>query len=432
MKHHLFIGLDRSDASVDVCLLDASASVLSQSKIPSGPEALMAWAREIRKTLPEGASAAICIEQPCQNLVHFFRQFDFLSLYLVNPAVIKKYRESLSASRAKDDRRDAHALALFVLERHARLEPWASHDPLADQIALLAEKRRQLVDVRTNLTNRLTQALKEVFPQALELSGRDLHAPLARDFLMKWPNLQALQKAKSSTIKQFYYARQCRRPKVVEKRLAMIRDAVPMCTDESILETYTLLIHSLVSQIAATQNSILRFESLIEQKLAEHPDAVLFRSLPGAGATFSARLLSFFGSDRSKYDSAAAVQQDSGVAPLTKQSGKMRFVHRRYACNKFSRQSFIEWAGQTVGKSTWAKAFYLHQKAKGHRHHSILRSLAYKWQRILFRCWQDSRIYDEARYIEALKAASSPLVPIINQLLKTTGENCEKLEKITC
>ena len=143
------------------------------------------------------------------------------------------------------------------------------------------------------------------------------------------------------------------------------------------------------------------------------------------------RLLSFFGSDRSKYDSAAAVQQDSGVAPLTEQSGKMRFVHRRYACNKFSRQSFIEWAGQTVGKSTWAKAFHLHQKAKGHRHHSILRSLAYKWQRILFRSWQDSRIYDKARYIEALKAASSPLVPIINQLLKPAGENCEKPGKIT-
>ena len=107
-------------------------------------------------------------------------------------------------------------------------------------------------------------------------------------------------------------------------------------------------------------------------------------------------------------------------------------MHRRHACNKFSRQSFIEWAGRTVGKSTRAKALHLHQKARGHRHHSILRSLAYKWRRILFSCRQDSQIYDETRYIAALKAASIPLVPIINQLLKTTGENCEKIGKITC
>jgi transposase len=424
MKHHLHIGIDRSDTSIDICSLDASGETSAQAKISTAPESLLPWVRELEKSLPQGHTIALCIEQPCQNLIHFFSQFAFLCLYLVNPAVIKKYRESLSASRAKDDRRDAHTLALFVFERHARLQPWAPTDPLAGQIALLTEKRRQLVGIRTSLTNKLTQALKDCYPQALELTGRDLHAPLARAFLTKWPTLQALRNAKPATITKFYHTHGSRRAKVIEQRLELIKHSVPLCTDETILEVYTDQILSLVCQIATVQTSILKFDARIEERTARHQDAPIFQSLPGAGAAFSARLLAFFGSDRGKYDSAAAVQKNSGVAPLTKQSGKTHFVHRRYACNKFWRQTFVEWAGQTVIKSLWAKAFYQQQKAKGHRHQCILRSLAYKWQRILFRCWQNRETYDESRYLEALKKSSSPLVPIINTLTNSNPQPC--------
>lgn len=427
MKHHLFIGIDRSDSTIDTCLLNTSGETHSQSKISSAPETLLPWVKELEKSLPSGQTIALCIEQPCQNLVHFFSQFGFLCLYLVNPAVIKKYRESLSASRAKDDRRDAHTLALFIYERHARLEPWTPSDPLADQIALLTEKRRQLVGIRTSLTNKLTQALKDSFPQALELTGRDLHAALACAFLTKWPTLQALQKAKPSTITQFYYKHSSRRPKVIEERLAIIENSIPLCTDENILEVYSELILALVRQISAVRTSILRFDNMIQELTEKHQDARIFKSLPGAGAAFSARLLGFFGSDREKYASAAAIQKDSGVAPLTKQSGKMHFVHRRYACNKFWRQTFVEWAAQTVMKSLWAKAFYQQQKAKGHRHQSILRSLAYKWQRIIFRCWQNNEEYNEPRYLAALHKSSSPLVPIIHFIQKSNLNPCEQI-----
>lgn len=426
MKHHLFIGIDRSDTSLDICIMDIGGQILDQSKICSRPETLLEWVQAILSRLPVDTTAALCIEQPCQNLVQFFRQFDRLALFLVNPAVIKKYRESLSASRAKDDRRDAMAMAQFINERHSRLSPWAPTDPLADQIALLAEKRRQLVDIRTSLTNRLTQTLKEVFPQALELVGRDLFTPLACAFLTKWPTLQELKKARPSTITQFYYTHGSRRPKPIQDRIALIQRAVALCTDPSTLEVYSELIHSLARQITAIQTSIRRFDELIADKTQQHPDHVFFSSLPGAGSALTARLLAFFGSDRSQYASAAEIQKHSGVAPLTKQSGKMHFVHRRYACNKFWRQTFVEWAAQTVMKSLWAKAYYQQQKAKGHRHQSILRSLAYKWQRILFRCWQNRTTYNEATYLMALKKSSSPLIPIIKQLTQIHDQPCEQ------
>jgi transposase len=425
MKHHLFIGIDRSDSHLDLCVLDGGGDVLKQHRISSDPEALAPWVEEIRGQLPEGTTAALCIEQPCQNLVHFFGRFEHLRLFLINPAMLKKYRESLSDSRAKDDRRDARALALLVLERHARMEAWAPADDTARRLATLVEKRRQLVDLRVSLTNKLTQTLKECFPQALKLVGRELHKPLACTFLEKWPTLQALRRSRPETIKRFYIAHGSRRPKPIEERLELIQRAVPMCDDPESLETYSLLIASFVAQIRQLQKSIGRFDAEIATVTASHSDARLFTSLPGAGAALSSRLLAFFGSDRSRYKDAGALQKHSGVAPLTKQSGKMHFVHRRYACNKFWRQTFVEWAAQTVMKSLWAKAYYLQQKRKGQRHHTILRGLAYKWQRILFRCWQNRELYDEARYIKALEKTSSPLIPIINEVRTQYPNLCE-------
>ena len=397
-----------------------------KKKIGSSPENLLPWVYQLLEQLPENNTIALCIEQPCQSLVHFFSQFKELVIYLENPAVIKKYRESLSASRAKDDKRDAAALAQFIYERHRRLTPYTNPDSLSNQISILVEKRRQLVDTRTSLTNKLTQALKDYYPQALLLLGKYIYSPLSCAFLIKWSTLGDLQKARPSTITQFYYKQNSRSQKLIQERLNIIQNTVPLCTDSSIIEVYQLLVLSLVKTIQQVQSSINNFDKMIETKLAAHEDSKLFSNLPGAGPCYAARLLSFFGSDRTLYENASEIQQLSGVAPVTKQSGKMHFVHRRYACNKFSRQTFVEWAGQTIPKSLWARAYYEQQKAKGHRHHSILRSLAYKWQRILFRCWKNKEHYDEKTYLIALEKSQSPLIQIIKTLSTTHPKLCEQ------
>lgn len=426
MKHQYFIGIDRSDATIDICKFNQAGQTIEQDKLKSTPESLMLWVEQLIDQINEQGTIALCIEQPCQNLVNFFSQFSQLVIYLENPSVIKKYRESLSASRAKDDKRDAAAIAQYIFERHQRLEPYSNNDPICSQIATLVEKRRQLVDVRTSLTNKLTQVLKDYYPQALDLIGKHIYSPLSCNFLTKWSSLQDLKKARTSTIIKFYNTHNSRSPKRNEARMQLIENAIPMCTDKEAIETYQLLVESLVKSIQQIQHSINRFEQTIEEKSTKHEDFDIYINLPGAGPCFASRLLAFMGSDRSAYQSASALQRESGVAPVTKQSGKMHFVHRRYACNKFNRQTFVEWAGLTLSKCLWAKAFYLQQKAKGHRHQSILRSLAYKWQRILFRCWKNREHYDEQRYIKALEKSSSPLFQVIHSIKDQYPKLCEQ------
>jgi hypothetical protein len=94
---------------------------------------------------------------------------------------------------------------------------------------------------------------------------------------------------------------------------------------------------------------------------------------------------------------------------VVERSGKQEWIHWRWACPKFIRQSFHEFARCSLASSLWAQAYFKQQKERGASPHAAFRALAFKWQRILFRCWQDRVPYDEERYIEALKRNGSPL-----------------------
>ena len=74
------------------------------------------------------------------------------------------------------------------------------------------------------------------------------------------------------------------------------------------------------------------------------------------------------------------------------------------------RQTFVEWAALSIPYSFWAEAYYRQQRNKGASHQAALRALAFKWIRILYRCWQTRTPYDEATYLNALKRRGSPLL----------------------
>lgn len=156
--------------------------------------------------------------------------------------------------------------------------------------------------------------------------------------------------------------------------------------------------------------AIERFDVEIKALYKPHKDRFIFDSLPGAGPQIAPRLLAAIGSNRDRYHSCEEIQKYAGIAPVTERSGKKEWIHWRYSCTKFLRQTFVEWAGQSVRYSFWAKAYYRQQEAKGKPHNTIIRALAFKWIRILFKCWKTKTAYDESTYLEALKRKGSPLL----------------------
>jgi transposase len=277
--------------------------------------------------------------------------------------MLAKYREAFTPSRAKDDPTDAE-IALELLLRHPERVPRLERDS-GDMRALLrvVEDRRAIVQDRVRLTNRITNALKAYFPQVLEWF-RDKEAAVFADFLERWPTLDAVQRAKDKTLVDFFHAHNVRYAAAIERRLAAVRAERPLTTDVAVIGPARLLVESLVPQLRAVCQAIASYDAEIERLCARLADYRLFRALPGAGPVFAARLLAAFGERRERFPTAAALQRYAGVAPVTERSGNKNWVHWRWACPKFLRQTFVEWAGETIPRSFWAKAFYEQQKAK--------------------------------------------------------------------
>ena len=411
----LVIGLDRSDRKANLHLTDTGTGTAQKQTVAASPEALQDWLAQLRQQYPQGR-VAVCLEQPAANLILFLETCSWITLYPINPITLQKFRETFVTSRAKDDDKDAQYLGELLLTHHHKLKAWQPDDTQTRQLQQLVSHRRAVVDERTGLSNRLKALLKQYFPQALELCGEDLWRPLATCFLLKWPTLQSLQKARQESIHQFYYLQGSRSQKLIEQRLERIQQAVPLTDEPAVLQSHTLRVHLICKELQLLQKTLQQFDQQMAEVFRQHPDREIFESLPGAGEVLGPRLLASIGSQRERYARAANLSCLSGIAPVTKQSGGKRHIHRRYRCPKFCKQSFHEYANQSILHSRWAAAYYWQQCSKGCKHHTAVRALAYKWQRILWRCWQSRTIYQEAIYEAALKKNKSPLVGLLDQI----------------
>jgi hypothetical protein len=228
--------------------------------------------------------------------------------------------------------------------------------------------------------------------------------------VIKWPSLALAKRARKKTLEAFFNTHNARYDEVNQRRVDAIKTAVALTDDAAIIEPNFMLIEILMPQLKHLLDGINRLELEIRRRYQLLDDRYLFDSLPGAGPQFAPRLLVAFGSNRERYQVASELQKYSGVAPVIERSGQKSWTHWRYSCPTFLRQTFVEWAGLTIRYSFWARAYYQQQEAKGKPHNTIIRSLAFKWIRILFRCWKNNKPYDESKYLEALRKRGSPLL----------------------
>ena len=230
---------------------------------------------------------------------------------------------------------------------------------------------------------------------------------LGRGLLERWPTLDQLQKAPPATLRQFFSQHNCRSAELIEQRLEQIQKAMSATRDQAVIQSSVIGVGVLVELIATLRKGIAEMEHQIARLFANHPEFALFNSLPGAGPALAPRLLAALGTERERYGSAREMQCYTGIAPVLERSGNPQWTHVRRACPKFLRQTFHEWASHSIGSSAWAREYYQHQRAKGKSHHAAVRALAFKWIRILYRCWKDRTPYDEARYLQTLRQRHS-------------------------
>ncbi|ULU25309.1 IS110 family transposase [Dyella terrae] len=365
------------------------------------------WARALHQRF--GGRIAIALELTKGPVVYALQKYDFIVLFPINPSLLAKYREAFKPSRAKDDPTDAQ-LALELMQRYPhRFTPLQPQSVAMRTLGFLVEQRRLLVDDKKRLVNRLGHTLKQYYPQVLDWF--DQHDTIVfSDFVLRWPTLKQAQRARKSTLEAFFRAHNVRSAKVMAGRVRAIHTATPLTDDPAVITTHQLLAIALIEQLQVALRAIDRFDQAIAALAPTLLDYALFDALPGSGPILTPRLLAAFGEQRERFARAERLQRYSGVAPVTQRSGKKSWVHWRWQCPTFIRQTFVEWAAQTINKSFWAGAFYRQQRAKGSPHQVAVRALAFKWIRILHRCWQSHTPYDESRYLKALQRRGSPLL----------------------
>lgn len=372
----------------------------------SRPEDIHAWVSELRGKYPSG-TIAVVLEQSRGALLYALSRYEFLELLPVHPSRTASYRGVTRPSGAKSDPIDAALLCDYAEKHGELLQPVAASDEATRQLTVLVEWRRKLIEQRVAFEQQLSDTLKQYFPQAIEWGG-PLGSPMSLDFLQTWPTLEVLRRSRRSTVERFYTKHGSRSQAVIDRRLAEILSAVPLHGDIAITTALSAVALSLVPLIRALSEQIECLEARIQQLWTSHPDRAIFESFPGAGKVLAPRLAVALGTDRSRW-TAPALQRFSGIAPLIEESGSKRWVHSRWRCPKFVRQTFHEFAQASIPHCSWAAAFYQRQKERGKGHHAAIRALAFRWIRILVRCWKDHQPYDDSRYRKRLIEARSPL-----------------------
>jgi transposase len=426
MKNHLtqtkqvrpvrFIGIDWADQKHDIYTIDDQGHGVWE-QIEHSPEAIESWlAKTLRQA--EGQPIAILIEQSRGALIHTLMFRKNVILYPINPKQFARYRESYSNAGCKDDPTDAQLLAQMLRERIRLLKPWTPDDESTRLLARLCQTRRQLVNERTRLTQQLIDQLKAYFSLVLELRSSRSISSLVLELVRRWPDPRRLQRADRRilhrVLKEHGYRNEDKRREVIDR----LRSAKLLSRDRALIEPAAIAVQCLARQIPVLEKSIDTLEAKIDEEMNCHPDAKLFTALPGAGKTLAPRLLTAFGSQRDRFADANEVATFSGIAPVTKRSGKSCIVHRRYACPKYLRQTFHEFADHARKWCPWSRAYYDYQRSRGMKHHAALRKLATRWIRILFRVWKSRTAYDPEKYLTTIKRKNPAIIPFLqsNQL----------------
>jgi transposase len=408
-----FIGLDWADAKHDICLQVAGSDKREFMVLEHRPEVIVAWATALLQRF-KGKPIAIALELNKGPIVEALRHYDGFVLFHINPMMLAKYRQAFTPSRAKDDPTDAE-LQLELLRRHRdKLKPLVPQSPEMRALAQLVQYRRRLVGDRVRIMNRLTSTLKTYFPQVLKWFPNK-ETLLFCDFLTQWPTLKAAQLARRSTLERFLRQHHLRGEQRINERIEAIKGATPLTTDDGVIMPNVVMVQALIAQFRVTLEAIESFDQAIAERVQRHRDFALFEALPGAGPVLAPRLLVAFGEQRERYGSAAEIQTYAGIAPVLERSGKQAWVHWRCQCPKFMRQTFVEWAAETIQFSFWARAYYQQQRDKGASYQAAVRALAFKWIRIVFRCWQTGTPYNESVYLAALQRRGSPLIANLAQ-----------------
>jgi transposase len=277
-----------------------------------------------------------------------------------------------------------------------RLTPLTRSTPATIALRSTVRARRDLVEHRVAATNQLRAHLQIVFPGVVGLFS-DLDSQVSLAFLERFTTQGKADWLTPARLgawlsKVGYSGRVA--PEVLHQRLL----AAPRGTTNTDAEAHAAVTLAFVAVLRGLTTQIAALAEAIAKQFEVHPDAHIAKSLPRAGTLRAARLLAEIGDARGRFPTAASLACLAGVAPSTRQSGKVKAVTFRWSADKELRDALCDFAGDCRRANPWAADLYDRARARGHDHPHAVRILGRAWANIIWRCWQDGVAYDPSRH----------------------------------
>jgi Transposase/Transposase IS116/IS110/IS902 family len=396
----LFIGDDWAEDHHDVEIVNASGDRLAARRLPEGVAGLAGLHALVADHLDpdqDAAQVVIGIETDRGPWVQALLAAGYL-VYAVNPLQVARYRERHSVSGAKSNPRDAHVLAELVRLDRAHHRPIAGDTALAEHVKIVARAHQSMVWSRQRQTNSLRSMLREYYPGALAVFGDDLAGRDALAVLTVAPTPQ--QGARLSEHQVAAALRRAGRQRNITGRAADIVAGLrtqQLAARPGVVGAYAAAAQALLAVISELARQTLVLAGEVEAGFGRHPDVEIYRSQPGLGQILGARVLAEFGDDPHRYADARARKNYSGMAPVTRTSGKSRAVLARHARNQRLADALYQQAFAALSSSPGARAYYDAHRARGNTHHQALRALANRLVGILHGCLRHHTTYDETQ-----------------------------------
>ena len=351
----IFVGDDWAEDHHDVHLMDTDGVKLASRRLPEGLAGIRKFHELVSGHAEEPTEVVIGIETDRGLWVEALTAAGY-QVFAVNPLAVARYRDRHQVSGAKSDAADAKLLADLVRTDRHNHRSIAGDTADVEAIKVLARAHQNLIWSRNRNTNALRSALREYYPAALE-AFESLADPDALAILGRAPTPAEAARLSVSKIRSALKA--AGRQRNLDAKALEIQTALrteQLAAPAAVAATFGATTRATVAVIAELNHQIADLEAELATHFEAHPDADIYRSLPGLGVILGARVLGEFGDDPNRYTTAKSRKNYAGTSPLTIASGKKRAVLARHVRNRRLYDAIDQWAFCALTTSPGARA----------------------------------------------------------------------------
>jgi transposase len=295
-----------------------------------------------------------------------------LAVVHVSGLAVNRAREGTTGGEHKSDPRDAAVIADQVRDRHD-LRPVVALSELDAEIRLLVGRRRELVADQTRRINRLRDLLASMHPGLERVADPTTKA--GQQLLTRYVTAGEIRRAgRRRLVEHILKAGHIARRHADELADAALAAAQAQPITVPGERVAAALVRELAAEAARTRVRLNELDHELEAALERHPDAALIRSLPGMGATLTAEFIAEAGSIE-RFATPDQLAAAAGLAPVLKQSGKVRYLKRAHGANKTLKRVFFQSAFCSL-THTASTAFYRRKRLERKTHHQAVIALA--------------------------------------------------------